>query len=642
MKLSIIIVNYNVKHFLVQCLNSVKTAIDFFNQPVEVIVVDNHSVDGSCAVVKNLFSWVKLIENKENVGFSRANNQAIQIAQGEYVLLLNPDTVVEQDTLQKVVSFMDEHPEAGGLGVRMIDGKGKFLPESKRGLPTPMVAFFKISGLSKLFPRSKLFNRYHLGYLDPEKIHEVEVLSGAFMLIRKSVLDKIGLLDETFFMYGEDIDLSYRITLAGYKNYYYPYTTIIHYKGESTKKGSINYVKMFYSAMAIFANKHFRTKQSNVISFIINVAIWFRAFLSILKRFFINICKPAIDFLVSYFVFYGITLFWESIKFHGQNEYPPQFIMFVLPTYALLVVISFLYFGVYQQRPRWNSLFKGLSVASLLLLSLYALLSENLRFSRAIVLIGIASIWIILPTLKYLLKLTGLKLFEIGSPKKKNALFIGSIDELNKVKQALIASNHYQDIYCVDLKNKEQSNDAAYIGTVNDIDEIIQIHKINEIIFSSRELSHKEIIEKMTYYSQFRLDYKIVGDSIIGSKTVLTDEPALDVLVNSIVQPINKRNKRLFDFITAIVLLIFSPIMIFFVNKKRKFLKNCLDVIIGKKTWVGYIQPVSISLPKLKNNILPISNDFVNAEKINLLYANDYKLINDFICLIKNLRNLGN
>ncbi len=180
------------------------------------------------------------------------------------------------------------------------------------------------------------------------------------------------------------------------------------------------------------------------------------------------------------------------------------------------------------------------------------------------------------------------------------------------------------------------------LGQLNDIDEIIQIHKINEIIFSSRELSHKEIIEKMTYYSQFRLDYKIVGDAIIGSKTVLTNEPAFDVLVNSIVQPINKRNKRLFDFITAIVLLIFSPIMIFLVHKKRKFLKNCLDVLIGKKTWVGYIQPVSISLPKLKNNILPISNDCVNAEKINLLYANDYKLINDFICLIKNLRNLGN
>ena len=199
-------------------------------------MVDNNSVDGSVSLVKEKFPEVIIIENKDNFGFSYANNQAIKLAEGEYILLLNPDTVVEEQTFEKVIGFMDNTPDAGGLGVKMIDGKGNFLAESKRGLPSPWVAFYRIFGISRLFPKSKRFGKYHLSYLDETQIHSVDVLAGAFMLVRKSVFDKIGLLDETFFMYGEDIDLSYRITLAGYKNYYFPETTIIHYKGESTKK----------------------------------------------------------------------------------------------------------------------------------------------------------------------------------------------------------------------------------------------------------------------------------------------------------------------------------------------------------------------------------------------------------------------
>jgi O-antigen biosynthesis protein len=190
---------------------------------------------------------------------------------------------------------MDEHPNAGGLGVKMIDGKGNFLPESKRGLPTPWVAFYKMFGLSKLFPKSKKFGKYHLSYSDENETHEVEVLAGAFMLMRKETLDKVGLLDETFFMYGEDIDLSYRITQGGYKNYYFPETTIIHYKGESTKKGSLNYVKVFYKAMIIFAQKHFSGGKANAFSLLLNLAIWFRALLSILKRIIDRFFLPFLD-----------------------------------------------------------------------------------------------------------------------------------------------------------------------------------------------------------------------------------------------------------------------------------------------------------------------------------------------------------
>ena len=216
MKLSIVIVNYNVQYFLEQCLQSVFKALPNVN--AEVWVVDNNSVDGSVEMVKKKFPEVKLIASKENLGFSKGNNLAIRKSIGQYTLLLNPDTLVEEDTFEKVIKFMDDNPKAGGLGVKMVDGKGNFLPESKRSLPTPTVAFYKIFGLSSIFPKSKRFGKYHCGHLNKNKNHEIEILSGAFMLMRKEALDKIGLLDEDFFMYGEDIDLSYRIIKGGYKD----------------------------------------------------------------------------------------------------------------------------------------------------------------------------------------------------------------------------------------------------------------------------------------------------------------------------------------------------------------------------------------------------------------------------------------
>jgi GT2 family glycosyltransferase len=266
MQLSVIIVNYNVKYFLEQALYSVYKAMQGLNG--EVFVVDNNSADGSCEMVRRKFPQTIVIENKSNTAFSVANNQAIKQAKGKYILLLNPDTVVEEDCFRRCIDFMDTHQDAGAIGVKMIDGKGKFLPESKRSLPTPKVAFYKMFGFASIFPKSKTFGRYHLGFLSNDEVHEVEVLSGAFMFIRKATLDKIGLLDEDYFMYGEDIDLSYRITQGGFKNYYFPNTTIIHYKGESTKKTSVNYVFVFYRAMIIFAQKHYSKKHAKLFSFL--------------------------------------------------------------------------------------------------------------------------------------------------------------------------------------------------------------------------------------------------------------------------------------------------------------------------------------------------------------------------------------
>ncbi len=256
MKLSIIIVNYNVKYFLEQCLNSILDSNITFTY--EIFIVDNNSTDGSIEYLKSKYKYknIHLIENKTNPGFSKANNQAIVLAKGKYILLLNPDTIIGENTLQNVCHFMDSQPISGAIGVKMINGLGQFLPESKRGFPYPWASFCKIFGLASLFPKSSLFGGYNLLYLDENNTHQVPILAGAFMMIRKEAFDKAGLFDEDFFMYGEDIDLSYRIQQAGYKNYYLP-ECIIHYKGESTDKNDSQYMNAFYGAMRIFYNKYY-------------------------------------------------------------------------------------------------------------------------------------------------------------------------------------------------------------------------------------------------------------------------------------------------------------------------------------------------------------------------------------------------
>lgn len=249
---------------------------------VEIFVVDNHSQDDSLDYLIPRFPEVRFIANTENVGFARANNQAIEQSTGKYVLLLNPDTVIAENTLYEVFQFMEAHPEAGGTGVKMLDGDGRFLPESKRGFPTPWVSFCKIFGLSALFPHSRIFGRYHMKYLSPDECHPIDILSGAFMFMRRETLDKSRLLDESFFMYGEDIDLSYRLVLAGYTNYFLP-TPIIHYKGESTKKGSLRYVRVFYEAMLIFFKKHY-PHYSKGYYLAVKSSIFFRASLAAAYR----------------------------------------------------------------------------------------------------------------------------------------------------------------------------------------------------------------------------------------------------------------------------------------------------------------------------------------------------------------------
>ena len=284
LKLSVIIVNYNVKYYLDQCIRSVLRAFEEMNTPAEIIVVDNHSADGSVDYLEQrypqkLYPMVRFVRSAHNLGFARANNIAIRQSRGEYVLLLNPDTIVGEDALKASVDFMDVHEDAGAVGVRMLGAQGRRAMESRRGLPTPMVSFFKMLGFCNRWPHHRLFGKYYMGYLPWDEPSQIEVVSGAYCMLRRKALDEVGLLDEDFFMYGEDIDLSYRVLKGGYHNYYLP-VDILHYKGESTQKSSFRYVHVFSEAMLIFFRKHY-SGMTFLLSLPIKTAIYAKALMAL-------------------------------------------------------------------------------------------------------------------------------------------------------------------------------------------------------------------------------------------------------------------------------------------------------------------------------------------------------------------------
>lgn len=636
--LSVVIVNYNVAYFLEQCLNAVEAASKKLK--VQVFVVDNNSIDNSVAMVQEKFPSVIVIANRENVGFSRANNQAIEISDARYVLLLNPDTVIEEETFEKTVAFMDEHVDAGGLGVRMVDGKGNFLPESKRGFPTPAVSFYKIFGLSKIFPRSKKFGKYHLGYLSEFETNKVDVLSGAFMLLRKETLDKIGLLDEQFFMYGEDIDLSYRIKLGGYENYYFSETKIIHYKGESTKKSSVNYVFIFYKAMIIFAEKHFSDKNAKLFSFAINLAIYFRASLAILNRFVKKISLPLLDLTVLLGGLYALTTRWNIHDIH----FPPIAFQLLIPIYAFIWWICALFFGVYDKNhPKFANI-KSTFIGTIAILTAYALLPKDWQFSRVYILTG--AIWNVFANffIRLFLNLYKNNSIIINVIPKKRFGIIGNQEEFNRVK--FILKNTYPSIdFIGGIAISNNYTDS--LGLLSQMDQIIDIHALNEIIFCSKEMNASEIIEVMTQINNREIDFKIApphSSYLIGSNSIDTSGDLYLLNFNTISRPEKIRSKRLFDLVFALVLLLTSPILMFFFRQKRRFYSNIFSVLIGKLSIVGYHDSVknqTTSLPKLKKGILqPFQTTDNDENSANLFYARHYNVFLDFKTFINNWKKL--
>jgi GT2 family glycosyltransferase len=613
-------------------LNSVKEALRDVNG--EVFVVDNFSIDGSVEMVQQKFPEFHLIANKINSGFSKANNQALKIAKGEYILLLNPDTVVEEDCFLKVIQFMDEHKICGGLGVKMVDGKGRFLPESKRGLPTPAVAFWKISGLASLFPKSKLFGQYHLGFLDTHKTHEIEILSGAFMLMRKTALDKVGFLDEAFFMYGEDIDLSYRITQGGFKNYYFPETSIIHYKGESTKKSSVNYVLVFYKAMVIFAKKHFSHKNAKLLSFFIYSAIYLRASIAITVRIVEKVILPFVDALLIFLGLYSLTNYWKM----SNIEFPNFTFEIALPLYTIVWLINLYYQGNYDKPFKFLNSIKGIVLGTLILLVIYALLSKEYQFSRLFILIGAGWALFYILISRIFMHLFFGKSFSLSKIKNKSFAIVGSLEESHRVEKLLKQTNRNAfQIFRVSANTERQ---ADQIGTIDQLDQIVYINSLNEVIFCAKDCSVNNIIEWMMRLEGDHIDFKIAQPEtvfLIGSNSIDTAGDLYLMQVNKIEEPKNKRLKRLFDCLATLSLLFLSPFIIWKYKNKGRWYQNMFMVLCGKYSIVGYLKlsnPLNPLLPTIKYGILSPSDAHKTSSdsqvnKRNLLYARDYSIVKD-------------
>jgi O-antigen biosynthesis protein len=643
-KLSIVIVNYNVQYFLEQCLLSVQRAMQGLE--VEVFVVDNASVDGSMGMVKEKFPWLTRIQNAENVGFSRANNQAMRISRGEYILLLNPDTVIEEDTLRKVTSFMDAHPEAGGLGVKMVDGKGRFLPESKRGLPTPATSFYKIFGISKLFPTSARFNNYHLGHLDPAKTHAIDILSGAFMCMRKAALDQVGLLDEAFFMYGEDIDLSWRIRQGGWKNYYFPDTTIIHYKGESTKKGSLNYVFVFYKAMVIFANKHFSAKNARLFSMLIHMAIWLRAGMALAYRFLQTIALPLAD---AAFTIIGWWWLKEVYAQWQQKVYEDYLVWSVFLATTVIYLFSVWLNGGYDKPLSAKRSVRPIFTAAVAIVVLYSLLPETMRFSRALILGGGIIALVVFYTNRMFVRWWKTGSWKLADQSMLRFGIVGYAEEAERVKLILQAAHYQPDMITV-VSPHLQGSPSASEHSLNLLPEIVRVHGLDQVIFCAKDVASSDIIAAMSSMAGASVEFKIAPPEslfIIGSNSIETSGDVYILDVNSIVKTVNRRKKRVLDVILSIVFLALAPILLWVQKSPIGFLQNCLSVLRRQKTWVGFAPtPANRGLPALPPGVVyPGIGQSLSQEhlsKYNVLYAKDYSTTTDLRSMLKGWRLLGN
>ncbi|UYZ60990.1 glycosyltransferase family 2 protein [Hymenobacter latericus] len=656
-KLSVVIVNYNVCYFLEQTLLSVRRAVEKLGQPVEVFVVDNNSVDRSVAMVRQRFPEVILIENQDNPGFSKANNQALRQAKGEYLLLLNPDTVVEEDTFRACCEFMDAHPKAGGLGVKMLDGQGKFLPESKRSLPTPWIAFYKVFGLAALFPKSRKFGRYHLGFLDQDQTHEIEVLSGAFMLMRKAALEQVGLLDEDYFMYGEDIDLSYRLTQGGWKNYYYPGTRIIHYKGESTKRTSVNYVFVFYRAMVIFAQKHFAPKQAGAFSLLINFAIWLRAGVALGRRFWDKAWPVLLDAGIILGGMYFLKDYWEQNHKFVPTPYPPQYMLVAVPAYIVVWLSSAYLSGSYDEPAKTSRIAHGILIGTVLISAISNFL-DAWRFSKALIILG--GVWAVgamvaRRVVQHFIRYRDLRLSE--QPPKHIAI-VGSEAESQRVRRLLGAAAVQARILGFISPSDEGSaaaTPADQLGSLRQLAEVLRIYDVTELVFCGKDLTASQIMGNMVQLQDTHPEvaFKILpedSDYIIGSSS--KDSPgdyyALEIELN-LYKPQQRRVKRLLDIVISVVVLVGTPLVVL---RQRAtlggFLRNVLRVLLGRRTWVGlrYMAPRT-GTPRA---VFSPADEAVHANfalndatrrRLELIYARDYSPADDLRLVLRNFQVLG-
>lgn len=647
MKLSVIIVNYNVKYFLELCLHSVLRAAEGID--AEVIVVDNNSKDESCSMVRVKFPSVKLIENKENAGFSRANNQAVAIAKGEYLLFLNPDTVMPEDFFSKTLVYMDAHPEAGALGPKLFDGKGQYAPDAKKSFPSLSVALFKTTGINKLFPKSPYFNKYYAVHIGENETAAVEVLSGCCMMVRLSVIKEIGgAFDEDYFMYCEDVDLCYRIQKAGYRNIYFPEVSLIHYKGESTRKMTLTYVRIFNEALIKFVKKHYSKRDTALYLLFANVGIAMRAVTGAVRLLLKVLKMPLFDAIILFLTLFLIKDFWVV---HVKNimPIPLSSVYATFPAYIALWILSLFLNGAYDQPYRALRVTRGMIIGTIMILAYYGLLREELRYSRAIIIFsGFAGTVILLGLHEILYRLGIFKLVPYDKLPKK-AVIVAGEQEFHKT-ETLLRKVHYAPELSGRISPGHDRPGA--LADLDDMKALLYTAAINEVIFCVNDLSYSEIFAKMQECGG-NYDYKIHlpgSNSFVGSNSSHTsgDLYTIDRRFN-LDGFAYIRNKRVLDIASSLTFLVLFPVSFFLLKNPDQFIKNCLMVLSGKRTWVSYMgNSGNRHLPKIKTGIIPPYNILENyippaqvSEQLDLIYAQGYTPGTDIMLLLKNFKYLG-
>jgi len=591
--LSIIIVNYNVKEFLEQCINSIFSAIKNIN--CEIIVVDNNSFDGSVEHINKKFGndpRIKIIASEINLGFAKANNLGVKNATGKYILILNPDTILKEDTIDKTIEFYEKKSDAGIVTCKLIMTNGKLDLACRRSFPTPSVALYRILGLSKIFPKSRTFGKYNLTFLYEDDVNEVDSVAGAFMLIKKVIYDEVNGFDEEYFMYGEDIDLCFRIKKLGYKIYYYPETSIIHYKGESTKKSSLSYVNNFYGAMQIFVRKNLNTRFW-LLDAIIKLSITYRAAVSYTKRLIINYYPIIIDLC--------LIIIGMLIAIRQRFEYfPLEAYLPVIIIYSIIWILTLFISGTYVKKDVFSLIkpLNGILIGFFINSSLTYFFNEY-AFSRVVVLRTTFNAFLFIVFWRIAAN--------IYHYSRKKSFF-------KSVKTLIIGKNNETEEFITKLRRRVDSeydvigyistdrhNRNGFIGNLNNIRDIITLYKIKNILFAKSVLTNQVIFDLMWDLKSLNLNFKILSsdNEIVLGKTAI--DKIDDIYLMQIEYNINKKfnifAKRLFDIVISIILIFLVYPVVFIIsklhknnNKDSKVLKKLFlipNVLSGKYSFVG-------------------------------------------------------
>ncbi len=671
MDISVIIVNYNVRQFLENALTSLYRALDGLSS--EVFVVDNASDDGSPEMVRSKFPGVLLIENKENVGFARANNIALRRARGDYLLIINPDTIVQEDTLPVMVRLMRENPDIGAAGCKILNPDGSFQAPCRRSFPTPWVAFTKIFGLSTLFPHSRLFGRYNVSYLNPDESYEVDAVSGSFMMVSRRAYEKVGGLDESFFMYGEDLDWCYRIARAGFKVYYSHATKIIHFKGESTRRSDIDELTLFYRAMQQFVEKHF--SRSVLMKSVLSLGIRVRAAAAFLARVGRPFLHGAIDFLlVDCAMILGEVLYFGQLFKFPPRAYP---VVWIIP--ALIVVSTALFLGLYGAK-RHSALRAAAAVCiSYVIISALVFFAKDFAFSRAVVAIsGVLSL-LFLPGWRILPGVFGRRHDPAGGRHTlfgRHTLIVGTGPSAQEVLRKLRAriDGGFDIQGFIDLDRKrigEKISGVEIVGSIDNVGKVIAERKIGEVIFSTDGLSYSDILSVIARGGGLNVNYRLVPNSleaIIGKTHIeeLDTLPLVEIDYN-IHMPVNRFVKRLLDLCISGMLLLFVYPFLWIAGKMgthhadggvRAWIRHMPQVFRGRRSLVGWPDwAESMPLfhhrgiesgylgPKGVTGLVQLNaRDDMGPEEIErylLYYAKNQSLSLDLAILAKSLRSSG-